>query len=169
VSTVLLLDCSGSMATPEGSRTRLTLLTDAVRQVLPATPGARVVAFASLPQELRGLEPGPALQLPEPSGGTDVAAALDFVGAMQPRPTRVLLLTDGQPDDAQAALNAAKRLAPMIIDSIYIGPDNAIGALGFLRALALAAGTVQGVAIAQSAREPAKLAQTMLRLTGPAR
>jgi hypothetical protein len=35
-----------------------------------------VVAFASFPQELRGLEPGPALRLPEPAGGTDVALRL---------------------------------------------------------------------------------------------
>jgi hypothetical protein len=125
MSTVILIDASGSMDTLEGSRTRMALLTDALRLVLPVTPGARVVAFAGMPQELRGLEPGPALRLPEPAGGTDVAAALDFIGAMQPRPSRALLLTDGLPDGAQDAINAAKRLAPMIIDCIYIGPDNA--------------------------------------------
>jgi hypothetical protein len=169
MSTVLLLDCSGSMDQLEGIRTRMELLTDALRRVLPATLGARVVAFASFPQELRGLEPGPALRLPEPAGGTDVAAALDFVGTMQPRPTRVLLITDGQPDNAQQALDAAKRLRPMTIDSIYCGPDGAIGALGFLKALALAAGDVRATAIGQSAREPAKLAAAMLRLAGPGR
>jgi hypothetical protein len=42
---VVLLDCSGSMNQAIGDRRRTDILADILRQVLPAIPDARLVAF----------------------------------------------------------------------------------------------------------------------------
>jgi hypothetical protein len=62
----ILTDVSGSMVTSEGNRTRHGL-------VWPDFPGARVIPFSALPQELPGLEPGANPQLPPPAGSRGFA------------------------------------------------------------------------------------------------
>ena len=165
---VILVDVSGSMAALEGSRRRVDILTDILRQVLPGAPGARVIAFSSLPQELLGIEPVQ-LHLPEPAGGTALHLALQGL-ADGPRPDRIVVITDGQVDDPGAALSAARRLAPVTIDTFYCGSDGDARALGFLRALSLAGGTGRGITGPRSLTQAAALAAELrLRLAGPAR
>jgi len=166
-SAVILADVSGSMDRLEGSRRRIDRLQDILRQVLPDVPAARLIAFGSVPIELRGFEPN-ALGLPEPAGGTALHSALELV-ARGPRPTRIVLISDGNADDPQAALAAARALAPVTIDALYCGPDDDRAALGFMRSLSLAGGR-PGISGARSLAAPKALADELkLRLTGPAR
>lgn len=166
MTAVALADTSGSMAQREGSRRRIDLLADVLQQVLTADPAFRIIAFGSVPEELTGTEPGTNLRLPEPCGSTALHLALEHV-ARGPRPTRVVVISDGSPDDPQAALAAAKTLAPITIDAYYVGPDDDRAAIGFMRALSLAGGR-PGVAGLRSLARPEALAtEIRLRLGGP--
>ena len=89
---------------------------------------AVLIAFSSAPQVIPGLS-----DLPEPSGGTALHSALTLCASFRPRHT--LIVSDGQPDDAPAALSAADAL-PGQIDVIYVGPDNDADAMAFMRKLA---------------------------------
>jgi hypothetical protein len=160
--TVVLADTSGSMGLPEGSRRRIDILTDVLRAALAQVPRARVIAFSSLPRELDASEPR-CLVLPEPEGGTALDLALDYLPANRLQPGRVIILSDGAPDDAAAALAAARRLAPVTIDAFYCGPDDERAAIGFMRALSLAGGR-PGVSGRRSFAEPKQLAQDLKRL-----
>ena len=167
MSTVILVDVSGSMAFPEGARRRIDILEDILRQVLPGVPDARVIASSSLAFELVGIEPV-RLSLPPPGGSTALHLALQLV-ATGPRPARIVVVTDGGADDPQAALTAARVLAPVVIDALYAGPDNDAAALGFLRAVSLAGGR-PGLSGHRSLAKPEVLADELrLRLAGPAR
>jgi hypothetical protein len=166
MTAVALVDISGSMAQREGSRRRIDLLADVLQQVLTADPVIRITAFGSIPEELTGAEPGRNLRLPEPCGSTALHLALERV-AQGPCPHRLVVISDGSPDDPQAALAAAKTLAPVIIDAYYVGPDEEPAAIGFMRALSLAGGR-PGVAGLRSLRRPEALAaEIRLRLGGP--
>jgi hypothetical protein len=166
MSVVILADVSGSMDRIEGSRRRIDLLQDILRQVLPDVPGARVIAFGSVPTEIHGFEPH-TLGLPPPAGGTALHLALALV-TKGPRPTRIVVVSDGRPDDPQAALTAARALAPLVIDALYAGPDGDSTALGFMRALSFAGGR-PGVSGARSLANSQLADELRLRLTGPAR
>jgi hypothetical protein len=166
MSAVALVDTSGSMAQREGSRRRIDLLTDVLQQVLTADPTLRVITFGSVPEELTGTEPGRNLQLPEPCGSTALHLALEYV-AQGPLPIRLVVISDGSPDDPQAALAAAKALAPVIIDAYYVGPDDDRAAIGFMRALSLAGGRPGVAGLRSLARPEALAAEIRLRLGGP--
>jgi hypothetical protein len=166
---VILADISTSMVLPEGSRRRCDLLEDVLQQVLGTDPTARVIAFGSTVQELPGLEPGANLRLPEPAGSTALHLALEHV-AKGPKPSRLVVISDGQPDDPQAALSAARVLAPIIIDAMFVGADGDRAAIGFMNALRLAGGDARGIAGARSLAKPEALAdEIVLRLSGPSR
>jgi hypothetical protein len=166
MTAVALVDTSGSMAQREGGRRRIDLLTDVLQQALGADPTIRIITFGSAPEELTGTEPGRNLRLPEPCGSTALHLALERV-AQGPRPSRLVVISDGRPDDPQAALAAAKALAPIIIDAYYVGPDDERAAIGFMRALSLAGGR-PGVAGLRSLARPEALAtEIRLRLGGP--
>jgi hypothetical protein len=165
----LLLDVSGSMSHREGERRRIDLLAEALAQTLPAVPGARVLTFSHVVQEVTGLEPR-RLRLPEPAGGTDLAAALTAVAGLEPRPERLLLISDGEPDDPQAALTAARALRPMMINALFVGDDRDHAAKGFMRALAIAGGDPRSLARQLKLDKPADVAKAAtLLLRGPAR
>jgi hypothetical protein len=167
----LLLDVSGSMSHREGEseRRRIDLLADALAQTLPAVPGARVLAFSHTVTELTGLEPR-RLRLPEPAGGTDLAAALEAVARLTPRPGRLLLISDGEPDDPTAALQAARALRPMMINALFVGDDRDASAKGFMRALCIAGGDPRSIARQLKLARPADVAKAAtLLLRGPGR
>ena len=168
---VALFDTSGSMAftDDESARRRVELATEVMQGVLAATPRMRVVTFGVQVAELAGIEPGPNLQLPEPAGGTPLDKALGYIAERGWRPNHIVVISDGQPDDRQAAIAAAKALAPVVIDAIYVGPDTDPAAIGFMRVLSLAGGTVHGISGRRSLANPEKLAdEIVLRLGGPA-
>jgi hypothetical protein len=163
MTTVALVDTSGSMAQREGSRRRIDLLADVLQQVLAADPAIRIIAFASIPEELTGAEPGRNLRLPEPCGSTALHLAFERA-AQGPRPNRLVVISDGSPDDPQAALAAAKALAPVIIDAYYVGPDDEHAAIGFMRALSFAGGRPGVSGLRSLARPEALAAEIRLRL-----
>lgn len=127
-ATVVLADVSGSMEQPAGEVRRV----DRLRDALEGLSGVRLVAFASAPVELRS-----AADLPAPAGGTALHLAIDMAAGM--RPARTVVVSDGEPDDEEAAIAAADRL-PGRIDVIYCGPEGNARARAFLMRLARTGG-----------------------------
>jgi predicted metal-dependent peptidase len=106
---LVVLDRSGSMAGTNDSRRSIDLAGEMLSRLLIECPNVRIIAFGSTVEELTGLEPGPGLRLPEPGGSTALHLAFDCIAASK-RPGRIVVITDGMPDDAEAALIAARRL-----------------------------------------------------------
>jgi hypothetical protein len=166
----LLVDTSGSMAFPQSGRQRIDIAADVVRLTLNKVQHARIVLFNSFPVELTGLDPTVrSLKLPPAEGSTAMHLALDLVGGMTPRPSKIVMISDGEPDSAEAALTSARALAPCEIDAFHIGYDNDTAAIEFLRSLSQAGG-LPGVSGVRSLEDPAALADEItLLLQGPAR
>jgi hypothetical protein len=131
---VVLADCSSSMAESAGGRTKEAILREALGGCWPELPGAALVGFASTARRVDA-----PTDLPSPAGGTALHLALDAASAL--RPGRTLVISDGEPDDEDAALAAAGRV-PGRIDVIYCGPDSNTQAIAFMRRLATAGGGV---------------------------
>lgn len=129
---VILADVSGSMDEPAGGRRKIDVLRAALVGVWPELPGASLLAFSDRVTRLSS----PA-ELPAPSGATALHLALD--AAAQARPAKTLVISDGQPDAAAAALASADRL-PGRIDVIYCGPDSDKEAIAFMYRLARVGG-----------------------------
>jgi hypothetical protein len=156
----VLVDVSGSMSEPVGRQRRIDVLADILRDVFAA--GARLFAFAGTVHEIE-----PSGTLPEPGGGTALDQALDHVALLAPK--RVIVISDGEPDDRGAALVAARRLHCEIV-TYYAGDERDHAAIAFLRALAWCSADGLGHAVVSDLRDPPKLvAELKLRLTGPAR
>jgi hypothetical protein len=125
---VILADVSGSMEDRAGAITKIEVLREALVNVQPDLPDARLVAFGSTAGEIPG-----ASSLPAPAGGTALHLAIDLAAIMHP--ARTLVISDGQPDSEDLALAAAARL-PGLIDVIYCGPDSDKDAIAFMYRLA---------------------------------
>jgi hypothetical protein len=97
-----------------------------------------LVCFNSVPQEVK--LGATKIELPEPDGGTALDLALAHVKELSPRPTRLIVLCDGQPDNPMAALAAARGLKPIPIDAYYCGHDGNSEAIRFMQELAAAGG-----------------------------
>ena len=82
----------------------------------------------------------PGGQPPFMGSGTNLAAALRFAKVADVPDMRFFIISDGSPDDEQAALNVAKTYRNRI-DTIYVGPESGY-AMGreFLETLARASG-----------------------------
>ncbi|MBB2199778.1 VWA domain-containing protein [Gluconacetobacter sp. 1c LMG 22058] len=154
--TVILADVSSSMADYAGARRKCDILEDAIAPAV--RDGAHVVAFGSYAKDLPA-----GGRLPPPAGSTALHLALRHVEAMRPR--RLVVVSDGRPDDDKAALRAADQLGFVRIDVIYCGPDNDGEALRFMQRLARGGGAASAH---DMAREPQSLANTLKRLAGPA-
>ncbi len=129
----LLLDCSASMREDAGEgKTKW----EALRSLLPQFGPARRFAFGS-----RCLETA---ALPQPNGSTDMADA--FATLKRAGIRHAVLITDGEPDDENAALREARGLR---LDIFYVGPPPAPP---FLARLAKATG---GTAHTSSLRDAA--------------
>jgi len=74
----------------------------------------------------------------DPTGGTGLHLALKLIIAERPRTRRIVLITDGYPDNPSLALAIAKRL-PCPLDVFYVGLATDIAGQAFLRNLADAA------------------------------
>jgi len=114
---VLLADCSGSMNDLIGSlgMTKAEHLQIALKDVLALYPKIRLIAFHSYAKEI-----ATAAELPKPTGGTNLARALEMAGRHKPRKT--IVISDGLPDNQETALKAAEAITGAI-DTIYCGPD----------------------------------------------
>jgi hypothetical protein len=160
---IVLPDTSGSMGAtdiPGTSRRRIDQVVTVLDEVLRAAPDTRVIPFNSTVKELYGLEPGRGLKLPEPMGGTMLDEALRYVAAHPPKPSRLIVISDGMPSCEPAdCFRAARALAPLIIDAIYVGPDGPEGRapLQFMRTLSLMGGK-RGISGLRSLANPQALA-----------
>jgi len=124
---IVVADLSGSMLETIGGLnvTKHEHLRIALDDIKKNYPKVRVVVFNSTHQEWKkGV-------LPSPGGGTDLARALAF--ADQWKPKKTIIISDGLPDDEQAARVAALALTG-VVDTIYCGPDGH-PAIDFLRSL----------------------------------
>jgi Mg-chelatase subunit ChlD len=162
-STVIIVDVSGSMDRPvTPDKRRIDVLRDVLARVLPAASGTRIIAFSAgvLP-----LEPGE--PIPEPAGSTALHLALEH--ARRARPQHVIVISDGAPDDKQAAINAARALQCRI-DAYFCGGEDDRAGLAFMRVLALCSRGGVGRAALADLRRPGTLASGLrLLLAGPTR
>lgn len=132
--TIILVDTSGSMASTDGdSQTRYDRACQELTKLQANLAGRiAVIAFSSGPQFCPG-------GVPTFFGfGTNVAEVLKYVYVADGVVDRFILISDGHPDDEQAALDKAKKFTTKI-DTVYIGPEGGHGQ-GFLKRLAAASG-----------------------------
>lgn len=131
--THLLLDYSSSMdgGVFYGSQTRKI---DALRKIaddLRADTTCPQVGFGGSAYDgsnnIRFIE-----RVPEPAGGTPLAEGIDFCA--QHGAKRIVVVSDGEPDDPQAALASAKAFGG-VVDIVYVGPEGGPGAV-FMKKLA---------------------------------
>jgi hypothetical protein len=92
-------------------------------------------------------------------GGTDMAGALKFIRAADNTSIKLILISDGEPDNESDALRIAGQFKSKI-DCIFVGPESSPGR-DFLRRLAAATG---GVSVSQSVKDIANLSTTVTRL-----
>ncbi|MEW6213004.1 MAG: vWA domain-containing protein [Acidobacteriota bacterium] len=120
-SALLICDVSGSM-----DGTKIIRL----REVINRLRQARQLSLLAF-----GNSVSLVTELPGAGGGTPMAEALRLAATQKPR--RAILLSDGEPDDASAALAAARELtmAGCKLSCVYIGPEGGEG-YRFLKRLA---------------------------------
>lgn len=135
VDAVIVVDVSSSMEIPDatGRRTRFDVASNELARLQNQLPGKlAVVSFSNHPQ----FDPS---GKPDCRGGmTDMAAALRFIRPVDGCGVRLILISDGEPDDASDALKVAKKFKTKL-DTIYIGPEDGAGR-DFLRQLSEATG-----------------------------
>lgn len=126
---VILCDCSASMAESAwGGKTKIEILREAVAE---CWRGERIVCFGGT--EYSGEAPTPQEIWANPEGGTPLDKALAHLSYSGPGHT--LVISDGKPDDTDAALIAADRLGG-VINVLYVGPDDDKEAIAFMHRLA---------------------------------
>lgn len=147
---IILADVSSSMREPAGTRRKIDVLRTALER---AGDSAEIVAFGSsvLPVARHA-------ELPEPGGSTALHLALDYCR----RATSILIISDGHPDDPEAALAVASQLQARI-DIIYCGPEHDHEGLAFMRRLARGGGTAHR----RSLSDPAQIGAVIERLALP--
>lgn len=91
-----------------------------------------------------------------PYGSTNLTGALEFVKPVDGTSIKLILISDGEPDRAEPALDLAKTFKSKI-DCIYIGPEAGDGR-DFLRRLAVATG---GQSVSQSIKDIVNLSTTV--------
>lgn len=125
---IILIDVSGSMSGSPYEQACAEL-----RRLQADLPGkVAVLAFSDRPEFAPGGQPRYI------GGGTDLARALGFVHVADGCGMRFIVISDGYPNDAEAALRQARQFQSRI-DTVFIGPAHDSGA-DFLRLLAAASG-----------------------------
>ena len=128
-ATVILADISASMGSSAwGDQRKIDVLREAVAGARQQRD-ARLFAFSGSVREVT--------TIPEPENNTNLAGALEHVLPLDPG--AVLVISDGQPDNAERALAVAARFRGAI-DVLYVGPESDHAAIAFMRRLAGAAG-----------------------------
>lgn len=121
-SEIWLIDVSGSMSGRRWDRLKKDLT-----KLYPAT-GVTLIAFST------GIEPfDHPDQLPNAHGSTDLAGAL--TACLEYMPGKVVVWSDGQPDDDADAFKAAACL-PGMIDTLFFGDEKDREAIQFMEKLA---------------------------------
>ena len=133
---VILVDCSASMDARDsrGGRRRFDVALEELAVLQQRMPGKiAVIAFSSSVQFVPGGQP------PFLCASTDLAAALQFAKMADVPGMRFVVISDGDPDDAQGALAIAATYQNRI-DTIYVGPESYPTGRRFLEQLATAKG-----------------------------
>jgi Mg-chelatase subunit ChlD len=155
---VVIVDVSGSMDARDsrGRKSRYDVALEELAALQKALPGkVAVIAFSASAVFVPGGRP-PFLGM-----STDLAGALQFakIADVPSGDMRFFIISDGEPDDRDAALQVAKTYHNRI-DTIYTGPEAYPTGRAFLQQLAAAAG---GQSItADRAQDLARVTQQLL-------
>lgn len=155
IAAIILVDISGSMADyMSGGVSKWEHAKKAMENLQSTYAGKlAIVSFHTTPQLCIDGHIG------EPTGGTQLATALDFVQSLTSMPgVKVIIISDGQPQDAYEALERAKLLT-VEIDVIWIGEDNDLIGRDFMQSLATGA-------FHNKSESPALLGTTIAGLLG---
>lgn len=153
---VTIVDVSGSMEMRDsrGGQSRYRVALEELAKLQQSRPGkVAVIAFSDSVEFVPGGVP------PMLGGGTDLAAALRFAHMADSAGMRFVVISDGYPDDDEAALREAAGYRGRI-DTVYVGPESDRVGREFLQKLATANG---GQAVtADCAKELAAKIETLL-------
>ena len=134
---VILLDNSGSMGSADapGNKTRQEYAGEQLLRIQGQNPGkVALICFANDVQYSPG---GVVLNV---GGNTALHKALEFAKVADDTGLKILVISDGEPDDKSAALSIAKTYTSKI-DVLFCGPENdQYGGRTFLQRLAQATG-----------------------------
>jgi hypothetical protein len=151
---MLAIDTSGSMATmdlPNG-KSRIDGLREVVTNI-KATGSVPTIAFGGpYDAQVRFVD-----EVPAPDGGTPMHLAIPF--AKQYGATRLVMVSDGQPDLVDATLDAARTFGGQI-DIVYVGPEDR-SASTFMNELARITG---GTTFSGSLADPKQLSGRIIGL-----
>ena len=154
---ITVVDVSGSMEMRDsrGGQSRYRVALEELAKLQKSRPGkVAVIAFSQSVEFVPGGVP------PMLGGGTDLAAALRFAHMADSASMRFVVISDGYPDDDDAALaEAAKYVAR--IDTVYVGPESDRHGREFLARLAAASGG-QSVTAARAQQLAAKIETLLL-------
>jgi hypothetical protein len=156
VDALVMVDTSGSMDQPDcpGGRRRHDVACEQLIKLQRDLPGKiGLISWNSYQNFCPGGVPT------TPCGGTDMAGVLKFVKPADGTSIKLILISDGEPDDESKALALASQFKSKI-QTIYIGPESGYGR-EFMRKLAMATG---GVSVSQSVKDIANLQQTVTKL-----
>ncbi len=134
---IILFDNSGSMNANDapGNQTRLVCAEGHLTTLQGKHPGkVALVCFADR------VEYAPSGKPVHVGIGTDLAAGLRFVQVADDCGLKIVVISDGEPNDKRDALYVAKQFKSRI-DAVFVGPENDIyGGREFLQQLANATG-----------------------------
>jgi len=135
---MLIVDMSGSMGAHDapGGIGRYEAAEQELRRLQEENPGkVGIVCFSDTTQFC---PLGIPIRL---NGGTNLSGALNFVKVADGTDVRFIVISDGQPDDADKALGIARSFQSRI-DCVYIGPQEPgyLDGRAFLQQLAAASG-----------------------------
>jgi Mg-chelatase subunit ChlD len=153
---VVLVDTSGSMGSPDsrGGRSRYDVACEELAALQTGLPGK--IAVISFSDRTMFCPDGIPFNL---RGGTDLAGALRFARVADVPGMRFIIVSDGEPDEPQAALNEAAKYRAQI-DVIYVGSETSPLGRDYLTQLArLSGGTT---VTAEAAKQLASTAQLLL-------
>lgn len=135
---VAIVDVSASMDARDsrGGRSRYDVACEELAALQNANPGkVAILAFSDSTIFC------PSGQPPRLFGSTNLAGALAFARVADTGDVRFVVISDGQPDDAEGALSEARRFRGRI-DVVYVGPESSPMGRDFLTRLAQVRGGV---------------------------
>lgn len=138
---VILVDTSGSMAAKDsrGGRSRYDVACEELAALQANLPGKVAVLSFSGKMQVMFCPTGVPYSF---NGSTDIGGALRFAKVADVPGIRFILISDGEPDDAPAAMAEARQYRNRI-DTIYVGPETLPAGRKFLQELAAASGGQQ--------------------------
>ena len=105
---ILLLDVSGSMHQYVNNKRKI----DILRETVANFTGVRMFVFSTYTNETK--------YIPEPQESTDLANAFRYLKSYINKDTNLVLVSDGEPNDSESALNEALSLH-IPVNVVYIG------------------------------------------------